>query len=330
MENITTTNPQNQNIADQFTNYYNFIYSSFTGSAKVKYYKLQAIKNAIVAIGKFKKTITKGNDLKHIKGVGEKTVKRIDEILETGILAEISYKQRQLESVKKLSTIFGIGSVKARELYEEHGITDVADLKKAVKKGEIELTEQMTMGLKYYDKMMEPIPRQYIDALNGRIQEIFVRHPQYSVTICGSYRRGKEFSNDVDILVSHRLLLNKDDSKKYLHFVVSELRKFFLVDDLTTNYVSHYMGYGRIANDDVEKPFVRCDIITVPYDSLPTALLHFTGSATFNQKIRLHAKKLGFVLNEYGLFKGKKRVLVVSEADVFDKLLLRYIPPNLR
>lgn len=329
MENILAINSSNQFIVEQFINYYNFIYSSFTGIAKVKYYKLQAIKNAIYAIAKYKKTITSGNDLKNIKGIGDKTIARIDEIINTGILAEISYKQRQIESIKKLSTLFGIGSVKARELFEEHGIETIEQLKNAYQSGKIELTEQMKMGLKYYDKMIEPIPRQYIEILDNRIKQIFSKYPDYVITICGSYRREKATSNDVDILVTNRRLVNKTDSKKYLHFVVDELRKFFLVDDLTTNYNSHYMGYGRIAND-IAKPFVRCDIIVVPFDSLPTALLHFTGSATFNQKIRLHAKKLGYVLNEYGLFKNKKRISVESEEDVFEKLLLRYVSPSKR
>ena len=108
-------------------------------------------------------------------------------------------------------------------------------------------------------------------------------------------------------------------------------------NDNHNNNTNHNNGkknskYDNInnGNNNNQKNIVRVDIIIVPYESLPTALLHFTGSADFNQKIRLYAKKLCYMLNEYGLFKGTKRIMVNSEKDVFDKLMLKYVPPNER
>ena len=68
--------------------------------------------------------------------------------------------------------------------------------------------------------------------------------------------------------------------------------------------------------------------------------MHFTGSGDFNQRMRIHAKTLGMKLSEYGLVKINKKtnkkinkeilVPINSEADIFDALLLKYIPPNKR
>ena len=346
MDEVKSLNLHNQNIVNQFVDYYNFIYSSDTGPAKQKYYRLHAIKTAITVVSKFKNPILKGEDLENVKGIGDKTIKRIDEIIQTGILSEISYKKNKLNTVKELTSIYGIGPSKANDLIDNYGITSIEQLQKAFNKNKIVLSEQIQLGLYYHNKILSPIPRYLIDNLSLKIETLFDK--KYFVKICGSYRREKQFSNDIDILVSHANLNNDSKlMKKYLHNVVDTLKTFFIIADLTTNYTSHFMGYGnikwnvvgdnkildsnnKILDDDNDKNVVRVDIIIVPYESLPTALLHFTGSADFNQKIRLYAKKLGYMLNEYGLFKGKKRIMVDSEKDVFDKLNLKYIPPNER
>ena len=77
------------------------------------------------------------------------------------------------------------------------------------------------------------------------------------------------------------------------------------------------------------------DIIIVPIQYFYSALLHFTGSGDFNQKLRLHAKSLGFKLSEYGLVKTDKtgkeiNIPANSEQDIFDALLLKYISPEKR
>ena len=187
----------------------------------------------------------------------------------------------------------------------------------------------MKLCIKYHKNMMDKIPHKLIDNLNDKIKHLF--DDNFLIQICGSYRRKKEFSSDIDILISNKLLKSKKNSKKYLDIVVEKLKSFFIIDDLTVNYTSHYMGFGNILFDLKNKNnIVRVDIIVVPENSWYSALLHFTGSAIFNQKIRLYAKKLGYVLNEYGLFKNKKKITINSEKDIFDILLLQYINPEKR
>ena len=329
MDIINAYNINNQHIVNEFIRYYNFIYSLNNIESRIKYYKLQAIKKTINVIVKYKNKINSGNELKEIKGIGDKSIKRIDEIINTGILSEITNKEKHINAIHELSKIYGIGPVKANYFFSKFNISTIDDLIKNEKKGTIKLTEQMKLGIKYHKNMMDKIPHKLIDNLNDKIKHLF--DDNFLIQICGSYRRKKEFSSDIDILISNKLLKSKKNSKKYLDIVVEKLKSFFIIDDLTVNYTSHYMGFGNILFDLKNKNnIVRVDIIVVPENSWYSALLHFTGSAIFNQKIRLYAKKLGYVLNEYGLFKNKKKITINSEKDIFDILLLQYINPEKR
>jgi DNA polymerase/3'-5' exonuclease PolX len=160
--------------------------------------------------------------------------------------------------------------------------------------------------------------------------------------ICGSFRRKKQFSSDMDILLTHPNITDTNDKQGiYLDKVVNVLTNFFIIDKLTESSKRHFQGFAtfkNIVNDypdfNIENSVIRLDIIIIPYSSYYTALLHFTGSAVFNQKMRLHAKSMNMKLSEYGLYKhGNKkdtRLEIDSEEDIFNILLLKYIPPEKR
>jgi DNA polymerase/3'-5' exonuclease PolX len=76
------------------------------------------------------------------------------------------------------------------------------------------------------------------------------------------------------------------------------------------------MGFSKYQN----YPIRRIDIIYVPYESYYSALIYFTGPADFNRSLRLKAKKLGYKLNQYGLYKNGKRIFVKSEDDIIEKI----------
>lgn len=349
--NIKIKNTDNTDIVNEFIRYYDWIYSNYyksTKSAKENYYKLLVIKKTIDIIAKFSSKITHGSQLANIKGIGEKTISRINEIIDTGKLSEIDSSKNQIEAVKELSTIYGIGPVKASEFYTRFGIKSLGDLIKACKKGKIELTDQMKLGIKYKDVLVEKIPRILIARLDifiySELQKI--DHKFISV-VCGSYRREKPYSSDVDILITNKKLKSKTDTGKYLEQVLDNLKKYFIVDSLTTSYNTHYQGFASFklipalptdynkTEFNVKLNVIRLDIIVVPIQFFYPALLHFTGSGDFNQKMRLHAKSMGYKLSEYGLIQitksGKEKYLEAkSEQDIFDTLLLKYISPEKR
>ena len=349
--NIKIANPDNTYIVNEFIRYYDWIYSNYSQSPKSpkeNYYKLLVIKKTIDIIAKFGKKIISGSQLANIKGIGDKTISRINEIIDTGKLSEIKQGQVQIESIKELSSIYGIGPMKASEFYSKYKITNLKELVKAHKQGIIELTDQMKLGIKYKETLIEKIPRILIAKLDifvhDKLQKI---DKDFISVVCGSYRRDKPYSSDVDILITNKKLKSKEDSGKYLQLVIDNLKKYFIVDSLTTSYNTHFQGFAsfklipNLPIDYDKKEFnvkynvIRLDIILVPIQFFYPALLHFTGSGDFNQKLRLHAKSLGYKLSEYGLIKidetGKEVYLEAkSEKDIFDTLLLKYVPPEKR
>ena len=86
------------------------------------------------------------------------------------------------------------------------------------------------------------------------------------------------------------------------------------------------MGFSKLKKN----PIRRIDIIFVPFESYYSALLYFTGSYQLNRDMRQEAKKMGYKLNEYGLYKNKKLIRVNSEKEIFDKLKLEYKEPKYR
>lgn len=343
---IKVKNYENKYIIDEFVNYYRFIYSNYTTSEKSSkeiYYKLATIKRTIETISKYNKKIINGNELEKIKGIGPKTIARIDEIIKTGKLSEIVEKEKQYESISELSQIYGIGPTKASMFYEQYGIKSIKDLIKASLNGKITLTHQMQLGIKYKNTLVEQIPHQLIkNAENLILNKIKSFDNKLVAVICGSYRRKKTFSSDMDILLTHPNITDTNNKQGiFLDNVVDILTNFFIIDKLTESSKRHFQGFAsfkNIINDypnfNVKKSVIRLDIIIVPYSSYFTALMHFTGSAVFNQKMRLHAKSLNMKLSEYGLFKhvNKKdiRLEINSENDIFNALLLKYIPPEKR
>jgi DNA polymerase/3'-5' exonuclease PolX len=346
LSKIIVKNSENKYIVDEFIRYYKFIYSNYTTtekSSKEIYYKLATIKRVIETISKYTKKIISGDDLGKIKGIGPKTIARINEIIKTGTLSEILEKEKQYESISELSSIYGIGPTKASLFYEQFKIKSIKDLIKAAKDGKITLTHQMELGIKYKDSLSEKIPHELIKLSEKSIlNKIKKTDSDIIAVICGSFRRKKDFSSDMDILLTHPDITATNDKQGfYLDKVVDTLNNFFIIDKLTESSKRHFQGFASFKNIikdypdfNIKKSVIRIDIIIVPYESYYTALMHFTGSAVFNQKMRLHAKSMNMKLSEYGLFKqvGKKEISleINSEEDIFNNLLLKYIPPEKR
>jgi DNA polymerase/3'-5' exonuclease PolX len=305
-------------------------------------FRLKQIKNVLEIIKKFPNEITSSSDLKNIKGVGKGSLERVDEILKTGKLSEIKITgehRKYIKYMEELEEIIGIGRSTSYELVTAHNIKNVEELKKAYDTGKIKLPNQIILGLKYHNVYKQSIPRHEIDKIynyvNGIIRKI---DSELLIIICGSYRRLKSTSNDIDILLTHpkiktkQQLIDQDHEHNNLLKMVTALKKHkFLLDDLTDkDFEMKYMGFCKLENN----PIRRIDIRYIPYESYYTALLYFTGSGTFNQKMRALAEKLGYLLNEYGLYKlnGDKiiSVTIKSEKDIFDKLGMEYLPPEKR
>lgn len=306
---------------------------------KKNLFRLQQFMNALAEIKKYSKIIKSGDDLKDIKGIGKGIILRINEILKTGKLSEIksdSSKVKTMESIEKLKEIYGIGEMKAHELVTKYNITNVNELLDNYYLGKITLNNNVIIGIKYRDTYKQKIPRNEVTRIDKYLHKIAESiDKELTVTICGSYRRKKQFSNDVDCMITHPKIVTMDDLKNkssYLTKFINELRNNeFILDSLTSDDVeTKYMGFCQYSK---KKPVRRIDIRYIPYESYYSALLYFTGSGSFNQKMRKIAKSKGYKLSEYGLYKiskSSKSIKLTSEKDAFDILGMDYLDPHER
>jgi DNA polymerase beta len=308
-----------------------------TGKDKLIYsYKLNSLSKALEVIRKLKFKIKSGSELKDYKGIGKGTIKRIDEIINTDKLNEVKQADisgEHLNYVDDLMKVFNIGRVKAYEIYTKHNIKSIDELKDAVKKGNIDLPESILKGIKYVDKIKTNIPRDEMDEIYTKLILIgIILDPDMDVRVCGSYRREKPTSNDIDVIISHPKIKTKLQTKKsdmFLKFIKILEKEHFIEDSFTSeNVPTKYMGVCRLNKNSLLR---RLDIRFMPQESYYTAILYFTGSDGFNRRMRSVALSMGYTLNEYRLLDDKGNIMNVdSEMDVFDHLNMEYVKPKYR
>ena len=210
----------NQTIISEFNN----LISSLMYTKPSNYsFKVNSFKKTIEIINQLDFTITDIEQLKNIKGIGKGTLERISEILHTGDLKENKNNDiknsSNKEEFKNLQTITGIGPSKAKQLIEKK-ITFENLINNPTEEMLSELTHHQKLGIKYYNDILKPIPHETIKNVEKYLSKF-----KFKFNICGSYRRKKSTSGDIDVLIE------KEDNS--LNDIVQFLtKKKFLVDHL--------------------------------------------------------------------------------------------------
>src|SRR5262249_11116643 len=133
-------------------------------------------------------------------------------------------------------------------------------------------------------------------------------------------RRGRETVGDLDVLVTGPLAQNAMQREA----VVEKITGFPGTLEILArgeNKVSLKLRGG-----------MQVDVRLLPPESFGAALQYFTGSNTHNVSLRQRALNLGYTLSEYGLdrLSDGKRVAGKSEEEIYNRLGLDFIPPELR
>jgi DNA polymerase beta len=307
-------------------------------------FRVQQLKRVLSILKKYPTKINSAKDLEGIAGIGKGSLKRIEEILSSGNLSEIETKftpekQKLIEGIQDLEKVIGIGSKRAKQFVTKNKITSVEQLIREYREGKIHLNDKILLGLKYYGVVQTNIPRAEIDEINVYLQKVAKSiDKELGFIICGSYRRGRLTSNDVDCLIYHPTItkqkqldhLNVYKLQNYLKLFVDKLMEDkFLIDSLTDKKIAtKYMGFGKFGS----KPVRRIDIRMIPIKSYYSAILYFTGPVELNTAMRRAAIKRKMLLSEYGLYKldregGKIRIPTNSEAEIFELLGMTYLTP---
>ena len=317
-------------------------------------FKVVNFRKAIKAIKDHPSEITKGEDLKDVKGIGKGIMTRIDEILKEGTLKEEigegSNVNTKFANIANLEKITGIGPAKAKTLNDQNVTLEILLNEMAETGGDFskikpshhlsKLTHHQLIGVKYFNDIEQPIPRKEIQGIQIKLKKFIAQvSDKFEVIICGSFRRQKSTSGDIDVLILNPELPTEEVIKKttvnHLSVIVEHLKKKkVIVDSLTEEGGTKYMGICKGTRAGLGR---RIDIRLIPYESKGAAMLYFTGSGNFNKVMRTEALKKGYTINEYGIYTTKKEgkkmvknqlVPTESEEDIFKVVDMKYLAPK--
>lgn len=260
--------------------------------------------------------------LGQLPGVGGGIAKHIQELLETGHFSEYDSLKKEIPvKIDELTAVEGVGPKTAKTLWKTLGIKNLDDLEQAVRNGKIR--ELPHFGEKSERKIQQGI--EFLRSASGRavlgfvysdlknLERTIKDFPEVDrVVMTGSIRRRKETIGDIDILVTSR-----QPSKVMDRFVKLPL-------------VMHVYGKGNTKTNVRLTNNLDADLRVVPAKSWGAAMCYFTGSKDHNIALRNIAIKNGWKLSEYGLFKGQKQIVGKTEEEIYGKLGLDYIEPEIR
>lgn len=303
-------------------------------------FRVRAYRNAVRTVDSLTRSletmVREGEDLTQLPGIGADISSHITELVETGRLRR--FEEVAAEVPPELVTLMkldGVGSTKARKLWEELGVTGLDELEAAVEDGKVEALAGF--GKKSAEKILRSIAdhrkRQgrFLLSEADELVRPLLDHLEEArgvkrLDVAGSYRRRRETVGDLDILV--------------------------LCDDEPGAVMEHFLGFPAIERVEMSgdtrgsvalRSGLEVDVRILPRRSYGAALHYFTGSKEHNVAIRKRGVKRGLRISEWGVFRvpggadleetGKEegeRVGGERERDVFEAVGLPWIPPALR
>ena len=265
-----------------------------------------------------KSLLSAGRDLSELPGIGKDLAGKIVEIVQTGHFALLDSLKRKLPGqLGEIAGLPGLGPKRVKLIHDKLKVSTLDDLRRVVKAGRLHglrgfgpivekklstALEKPTTGKRFKLSVAEA----EAEALVGFLRD------GGRVVVAGSYRRRRDTVGDLDVVVTA-----KDGAT-----VGNKLVSYENVADV--------LAHGPTRTTVVLRSGLQVDVRAVPEESYGAALLYFTGSQAHNITLRAIAAHRGWKLNEYGLFSGRRRIAGLTEEDIYKKLGLAFIPPELR
>jgi DNA polymerase (family 10) len=313
---------QNAEVADTLAKYADLLEIEGANQFRVRAYRT-ASRNISGLPHSLADMVREGKDLSELPGIGKDLAGKIKEIVTSGRLSELEEIERRLPAgLIDITGIAGLGPKRTGVLFHELGISSVSALEKAAREGRVRelpgfaarleqavLADIERRGARAENRFKLSVARELAQPLLAYLAMVRgVRR----VEAAGSYRRGMETVGDLDILVTH-------DSGSDV------MERFIAYED-----VARVIARGPTRSTVVLRFGLQVDLRAVPEESYGAALHYFTGSKAHNVAIRLMGVKRGLKINEYGVFRGDRRVAGRTEAEVYAQVGLPYIEPELR
>ncbi len=289
-------------------------------------FRVRAYRNAartIQSLGRSLQVfVDEGRDLKSFPGIGQDLAVKIEEMLRTGRVQALDALHRKLPaSLEELLRIPGMGPKRVQAMYHQLGIKNLSQLERAARSGR--LRELPGFGPKLQQQILGSITagkskearwsRTESIGSAGKIVEFLRAVPGVAEVVpAGSYRRGKESIGDLDVLVT------ATDTALVM-------RRFADYED-----VQRVVSSGSTRSTVILRSGLQVDVRAVDRESFGAALHYFTGSKSHNIQVRRLGQKRGLKINEYGVFKGKRRIAGKTEKQVFAAVGLPWVAPELR
>jgi DNA polymerase (family 10) len=288
-------------------------------------FKISAYRKASRIIGDLTQDIeeiAESGKLRDVPGIGEGMAQKILEYLKTGKVSKFEEVRKGVsDALIAIMDIPGMGPKTLSMIHKEKGISSLSQLEKAVENGSL-------VGLPGIgEKKVENIKRgiQLLKQSKGRmnlgiafpvakeiVETLREKAGSKKIEWAGSLRRMRENIGDIDILATG------PNKEKIVH-TFTHLPE-----------VKEVLASGETKASVIVEGGIQIDLRVVEEDSYGAALQYFTGSKGHNIRLRGIAKTKGIKINEYGVFKGEKKVGGKEEEDVYRALGMDWIEPELR
>ena len=297
-------------------------------------FRIRSYRNAAQAIEnhsqQIKEIIADPKQILAIPGIGKGMLNNLQELFNTGKLAvQAELLDKYHPSMLQLLKIQGLGPKTIALIWSAYKVCDVDGVDKLAREGKIRVLPRL--GEKHEAKLIKAIEdyrriggRYLIDAAEIECEKITAYVEKFAgidkITPAGSLRRGRETVGDLDILVTGKACCTDSGRQEAIAYVAKYPP---LMDVIASgdNKISFHLRSG-----------MQVDVRLLPPESFGAAMQYFTGSKAHNVALRQRALKMGYTLNEYSLatLEGEKPVAGKTEEEIYAKLKLDYIPPEMR